>query len=216
MKVLSLSLALVCLALSAPAFAGVIYSDGPTNGANLALYIDGPNPGGRYTESISDGFVATASGTASSLNFGVWVATGSTPTAVSWWLGTTAFGSDISSGSTAQVSYTYLLTTGLGFDVYDATVTGLSGNLTAGNAYWLTLGNGNDSFGDQEVAWDISNGPATCMYTNVNGGGVCPYPGEAFTLNSGSNSPTPEPGSLMMLSTGVLGLAGFLRRRILG
>src|ERR1039458_10580651 len=97
-----------------------------------------------YAESISDGFVATASGTASSLNFGVWVTTGSTPTAVSWWLGTTAFGSDISSGSTAQVAYTYLLTTNLGFDVYNATVTGLSGNLTAGNAYSLTLGNGHN------------------------------------------------------------------------
>jgi hypothetical protein len=213
LKLLTLSLTVLCLALSAPAFAGVIYNDGPTTGTNLSLYIDGPNTGGPYAESISDGFVATASGTASSLNFGVWVTTGSTPTAVSWWLGTTAFGSDISSGSTAQVAYTYLLTTNLGFDVYEATVTGLSGNLTAGNAYWLTLGNGNDSFGDQGVAWDISNGPATCMYTNDQGGGACPYGAEAFTLNS-SSSPTPEPGSMMMLGTGVLGLAGVLRRKI--
>ena len=98
--------------------------------------------------------------------------------------------------------------------MYDATVTGLSGNLTAGSSYRLTSGNGNDSFGDQSVAWDISNGPATCMYINSGGSGTCPYLGEAFTLNSGSNSPTPEPGSMMMFGTGILALAGELRRKI--
>ncbi len=213
MKSLTLLLVLVCLAVAAPAFAGVIYNDGPTTGTNLALYIDGPNTGGPFVQSISNGFVATASGTASSLDFGMWVSTGSTPTAVSWWLGTTAFGSEIGSGSTAQVLYLFLGPTPYGFDLYEATVTGLSGSLTAGSNYWLTLGNGNNSFGNQNAAWDISNGPATCMYINSSGGGACPYGAEAFTLNSGS-SPTPEPGSMMMFGTGILGLAGVLRRKI--
>ncbi len=214
MKSLTLLLVLVCLAVAAPAFAGVIYTDGPTTGTNLALFIDGPNPGGPFIESISDGFVASASGTASSLDFGMWVPTNSTPTAVSWWLGTTAFGGDISSGSTAQVSYTYLLASGYGYDVYEATVTGLSGSLTAGSSYWLTLGNGNNSFGNQNAAWDISNGPATlhvhkqwlaAAHAHISGK---PSP------SIGTSSPTPEPGSMMMFGTGILALAGVLRRKI--
>ena len=60
-----------------------IYNDGATTGTNLALYIDGPNSGGPYVQSISNRFVAAASGTASSLDFGMWVTTGSTPTAAS-------------------------------------------------------------------------------------------------------------------------------------
>jgi hypothetical protein len=209
MKLLTLSLILLCLALAAPAFAGVIYTDGPTDGTN-GLWIDGPNPG-PFNQSISDGFVATASGTAYSLDFGLWVIAGTTPTTVSWWLGTTAFGSDISSGSTAQVGYTFLLNT-RGYDVYDAHVAGLSGSLSAGGSYWLTLGNANNSGGDQLDAWDINNGPANCQFAvgGVPQGG-CGYGGEAFTINS---SPTPEPGSMMMLGTGVLGLAGVIRRKI--
>jgi hypothetical protein len=211
MKLLTLSLTVLCLALAAPAFAGVIYTDGPTNGTSNAVFIDGPNPG-PYSQSISDGFVATASGTAYSLDFGVWVSAGTTPTTVSWWLGTTAFGSDISSGSTAQVGYTYLLTNGYGYDVYDAHVAGLSGSLTAGSTYWLSLGNANNSAANQIDAWDINNGPAICQFAvgGVPQGG-CGLGGEAFTINS---SPTPEPGSMMMLGTGVLGLAGVLRRKI--
>ena len=210
MRLLTLSLILLCLALAAPAFAGVIYTDGPTNGTINALFIDGPNPG-PYNQSISDGFVATAIGTAYSLDFGLWVIAGTTPTTVSWWLGTTAFGSDISSGSTAQVGYTFLLNT-RGYDVYDAHVAGLSGSLSAGGSYWLTLGNANDSAGDQFDAWDINNGPANCQFAvgGVPQGG-CGFGGEAFTINS---SPTPEPGSMMMFGTGILGLAGVLRRKI--
>ena len=210
MKLLTLSLTILCLALAAPAFAGVIYSDGATNGTTNALFIDGPNPG-PFNQSISDGFVATASGTAYSLDFGVWVTPGTTPTTVSWWLGTTAFGSDISSGSIAQVGYTFLFNNG-GWDVYDAHVAGLSGSLSAGGSYWLTLGNANDSAGDQFDAWDINNGPANCQFAvgGVPQGG-CGYGGEAFTINS---SPTPEPGSMMMFGTGILGLAGVLRRKI--
>jgi hypothetical protein len=217
MKLLTLSLTVLCLALSAPAFAGVIYTDGPTNGTVNAFFIDGPNPSPN-NQSLSDGFVATASGTAASLDFGVWVSSGTTPTSVSWWLGTSVFGSDISSGSTAQVGYTYLLTNGFGYDVYDATVTGLSGNLVAGNSYWLTLGNANNSSGNQVGAWDYNGGPASCDFA-VSGvpQGDCGLgvgvEGEAFTINS-SGSSTPEPGTLIMFGSGILGLAGVLRRKI--
>jgi len=94
----------------------------------------------------------------------MWVPTGSTPTTVSWEIGTSAFLSDISSGFVVQVGFTFVNSNSDGFDVYNAHVDGLSGALVAGNTYYLTLGNGNDSFGNQLVAWDLNEGPATCFY----------------------------------------------------
>jgi hypothetical protein len=41
-------------------------------------------------------------------------------------------------------------------------------------------------------------------------------PSEAFTLTgSTSGGTTPEPGSVMLFASGVLGVAGVLRRRLL-
>ncbi len=211
-RLVTLSLTILCLALSAPAFAGTLFDDGPTNGGYNAFFIDGPGVG-PFEQTISDGFVATGSGSASSLDFGEWVPSGTTPTTVSWWLGTSAFGADVGSGSTAQVGYTYLGTNGYGYDVYEAHVTGLSGGITAGGTYWLTLGGANDSAGTQFDGWDVNEGPAVCEFA-VGGVAVggCGDGGEAFTLYSGSTT-TPEPGSIMLFGSGVLGLAGVLRRR---
>jgi hypothetical protein len=214
MPIVSLSLSLLAaLAVSSPAFADVIYSDGPVDGTTAGLYIDGPTTG-PYLQTISDGFVASMSGNVAVLTFAEWVPTGTTPTSVGWWLGTSALGADIGSGYTGQVSDTYLWTTS-GYDIYEDTVTGLSGFLTAGQTYYLTLGEANDSSGSQYDAWDVNGGPATCFAAQ--GGvplGPCGYGGETFTLSTGSTSPTPEPGSLMLLGSGILGMAGVVRRRL--
>ena len=212
------TISLICLALSAPAFAGiVIYTDGPTNGTSNAFFIAGPI-GGPSNQTISDGFVATNSGTATSLDFGEWVPSGTTPTTVSWALGTLAFASDISSGSTLQVGYTnFIFNNGFGYDVYTSHVDGLSGFLTAGTTYYLTLGGANDSTGSQNDAWDINSGLATCSFAQNGipvgdcglGQGV---EGETFTINSGGT--VPEPGSIMLFGSGLLALAGVLRRKV--
>jgi len=209
-RLVIVTLAALCLALSAPAFAQVIYDDGPTDGFTNALFIDGPNPG-PFSQSISDGFTATGSGTAASLDFGLWVPTGTTPTTVTWWLGTTAFGSDISTGVSNNLISVFHNDSGFGYDVYDVHIDGLSGSLTAGNTYWLSLGNANDSGGTQFDGWDVNNGPATCNFavggTNF---GDCGQGGEAFTLNGA----VPEPGTLVMLGGGILAAAGGLRRKL--
>jgi hypothetical protein len=206
-------LGVFCLALNIPAFAGIIYTDGPINGSYAGLFIDGP--GGPTTQTISDGFVATNSGTATSLDFGEWVLTGATPTSVSWALGTSAFASDVSSGSTAQVGFTFFAHNGFDSDVYNSHVDGLSGVLTAGRTYYLTLSGANDSAGSLDL-WDVNNGPATCFYAS--GGseqGGCAAQGiggEAFTINSGT---VPEPSSIMLFGSGLLGLAGIQRRKLI-
>lgn len=213
MRIATLSLTILCLALSAPAFAGTIYNDGAIDGNTNAFFIDGPGPG-PFSQSISDQFVASGSGTATSLDFGIWVPSGTTPTSVSWWLGTSAFAGDISSGSVAQVGLTFFTSNGFGYDVYMAHVDGLSGSFTAGNTYYLTLGGANDSSGSQFDAWDMNNGAAVCFFAvgGVEQGG-CGAGGETFTINSGSTT-VPEPGSIMMFGSGIVGLAGVLRRKL--
>lgn len=212
-----LCLMLALLVTSVPAFADVIYDDGPTDGFDNGFFIDGPNPG-PFSQSISDGFIAANSGSAGALDFGVWVPTGTVLTTVTWWLGTSAFAGDLGTGTSTTFTADFHNSNGFGYDVYTIHITGMSsGTMTAGSMYWLTLGNANDSGGTQFDAWDLPDadgGPAICNFAvgGVNFGD-CGLGGESFTLFSGTTT-TPEPGSMMLLGTGLIGLAGLLRRKV--
>jgi hypothetical protein len=205
-------LLLVCLALGIPAFAGALYTSGAIDGTTNALYIDGP--GGTYTQTITNEFVATNSGTAASFNFGEWVLTGSTPASLTWSLGTSADASDIASGFTAQVSFALFISDNTyGYDVYTSTVSGLSSALIAGNTYYLTLGGAFGNFGNSAL-WDVNDGTSACYFAQ--GGtylGSCGTGGEAFTIY-GANGGVPEPGSIVLFGSGLLGLAALLRRKV--
>ncbi|HVU47502.1 MAG TPA: PEP-CTERM sorting domain-containing protein [Terracidiphilus sp.] len=217
LRISILFLTLVCLVISAPAFAGVIFDDGPTDGFDNGFFIDGPNPG-PWNQSISNGFVATGGGEAYALDFGVWVPSGSTLTTITWWLGTSAFAGDLGTGTVTNFTSDFMFSNSFGYDIYEIHITGMNGGtLSAGNMYWLTLGNANDSFGEQFDGWDVTNGglggPAICNF--MQGGvnwGDCGAGGEAFTLYS--KGQVPEPGSLLLLGSGLLGLAGLLRRKM--
>jgi hypothetical protein len=202
---------LSCLAVSAPAFAGVIYSSGPVTGCCYAVFIDGPS--GSPGQSISDGFVAAENGTATSFDFGVDLTVGATPTTVTWKLGTSAFAGDISSGVATSPAYNYVTTVLGALDVYLVHVTGVSGTFVAGNTYYLSLDGADDSLGDHYVAWDsLNTGTATC---SAEQGGVSPHTctlggSQAFTI---FDSSAPEPAGTMLIGGGLLGLAGLLRRK---
>ena len=98
--------------------------------------------------------------------------------------------------------------------------------MTAGNEYWLSLSNATDPTSSESEAWDIPNGglggPATCNFrqsgTNF---GDCGLGGESFTLTAcgaggaDCGPPVPEPSSILLFGSGILGLVGVLRRKLM-
>ena len=221
-RIATLSLTILCLALTAYAGTTTFYNDGGIDGTTGALYISGPNqlnPSGDYQD-ISNGFIAAASGTPNKLQFGEWVLEGSTPTSISYELGTTVFGTDLGFGTVTQNSSNSVLlfTNADGYGIYDVTIPVTSGAMTAGNEYWVSLSNAANTGSTQSGAWDLagpSGGPATCNFrqsgTNY---GSCGFGGESFTLTGQSQSTTPEPSSILLFGSGILGLAGVLRRKL--
>ncbi len=218
MRIASLSLLILCFAL-ATASAQTFINTGPINGNLNAFFIDGP--GGPFGQSISDGFVSAATGNATTANFGEWTL-GGAPTTVQWALGTSSFGGSLS-GPTAVTS-TFLGTNGFGYGIYNTQVS-ISGAMTAGNTYYLTLSGANDAGGSQFDGWDDNESTlASCYFENGSGSGGCPTTeSESFTITgsttttsttSTTGGTTPEPSSIMLLGSGVLGLAGVLRRKL--
>jgi len=186
--------AVLCLFMAAPALADTLYSNGPINGT-LGFYVF---QGGCQ---VSDSFTPGGASNLTGAQIGVWIIPPQTPTSVDWSIGTTPFGSDISSGTASILSNT--LTGGLGAGYYPLAEDdfALSGTLAAGT-YYLTLGNFASGY------WDQNSGPSAAYYT---GGGQ--LPSESFQLyGSLDGAVTPEPASLVLLSSGILIFAGFMRK----
>ena len=233
MRITSLPLlAILCLTLSAPAFAQTIFVSGPIDGNQTGLFITGPNyPNFKGSfQDISDGFFPTNPGTPTTLEFGEWIASGFTPSSISYELGSTAFGADVGLGNTVQNSANsqFLFTNGFGYDIYDVTIPVTGPVMNTTTQYWVTLSNATDAANSGTEAWDYNGGPATCNYrqsgTNLgpcgSGAGILAEhttpqdgEGESFTI-SGSQATTPEPSSSILFGSGILGLAGILRRKL--
>ena len=216
-RITTLSFTILCLALSAPAFAGTttFYNDGGIDGHDAEFYVSGPLYG---SADISNGFVAAASGTPTTLEWGEWSV--GAPTSFSYELGSAAFGTDLGSGTVAQNSSNsvFLFDNGYGYGVYDVKVGITSLGMVAGNTYWLSISNATDAAHDGNQLWDIPNGgsggPATCNM-RVNGTIIrCGTGGESFTLTGSTPGTTPEPSSMLLFGSGILGLAGVLRRKL--
>ena len=218
MKQRMVSLTILCLMLGAiPTLAQQdLYDNGPINGNTDAWTIN-------FGYALADTFTLLNNSTVGGFTFGVWEYGGDRLTSVGWEidsepLGGTRYGSGTASGS--NLTDQFLSENQYGYDIDRITVTGLNVALVSGKTYWLGLENAMVPSGDP-VYWDENSG-AGCSGDDGHGGG-CPSiaspgglgtdPSEAFTID-GPGGTTPEPDSFVLLGSGVLGLAGLLRRKL--
>lgn len=200
-------LAALCLMLAVvPAMAGTLYDNGPYDGNNNAW---GINFGHVVTNSNN---LNSSRSNVYSVDFVYWDASESDLlTTVDMSFGSTPFGSDIFSGTLTGVTNTFLGTNQYGYDLYQASY---STNVVVphGGLGYLTLSNACTTSGcdTNPIAWDENSGPSTAYDSTLG-----TIPSEAFTLIGTSDS-TPEPSSLVLFGSGILGLAGVLRRRLMG
>lgn len=212
LRVGAVSILAVLLLAAMPLLAQDVYDNGPING-NISAY----SFTGAYGWQTADSFILGAQTTITGFSIGAWVIPGDQPVSVNWeilsggpdWLGGTVLAS-----GTANFSNTYW---GTGFDgaydIYTSTVSGLNVTLGAGT-YWLELGGGTTEIDGNPVYWDENDGPSSAHQADygVDNGAIG---SEAFTVNgSTAGGTTPEPGTLVMFGSGVVGLAGVIRRKL--
>jgi hypothetical protein len=210
------SLTLLCLALAAiPAtaqydnFGQGHYDNGPINGTTDAWTIN-------FGYVVSDTFTGDGN-TDRDFYFGVWEIPGDTLTSVQWSITSGENSGTVYASGTSSVTDKFISTNQYGYDIDVIMVSDLNLSTTNGTVYWLNLQNATVPSGDP-VYWDENSG-AGCGGTGS--GKNCPslasessvgtIPSEAFTVGGQG---TPEPNSFLLFASGILGLAGMLRRKL--
>ena len=211
MKIRITSLVLVCLTLAVvPAVAQTIYSNGAINGNTDAWTIN-------FGFVVSDTFNVTNNNTpVYGASFGMWLYSGDTLTSAELSItsgensGTSYFDQTVNFTQGACVANQY------GYNVCQEDTTFNGPTLNAGT-YWLNLQNASVPSGDP-VYWDENSGTSQASENSVGS-----IPSEAFTLLGYASSTTststtgdsvPEPSTIMLFGSGILGLAGVLRRKL--
>ena len=200
------SLVVLCLALAViPASAQTLYSNGPINGTTDAWTIN-------FGYIVSDTFALTAEfNTVTGFDFGVWEFPGDVLSSVDWSItsgenGGNVYGSGTASG--VNLTDTFISSNQYAYNIDSISVTGLNVSLEPGT-YWLNLQNATVPSGDP-VYWDENSGASQASESAVGS-----IPSEAFDIIGTSfNEGTPEPSSIMLFGSGILGLAGVLRRKL--
>ncbi len=201
------SLILLALGLAAvPAMAQGVYSNGPINGTTDAWSIN-------FGFVVSDTFTVGSGGASvNGLVFGAWAFPGDTLEQAQIAITSSEFGG--TSYYNQVVNFTQSGCSGnqFGFNVCTETSSSFGPVNLAGGTYWLNLENA--VVPDDPIYWDENSGPSSASENSVG-----TIPSESFTLLGATSSSTtsgtvPEPSSIMLFGSGVLGLAGILRRRL--
>ncbi len=210
MKLRVASVMFLCLALAAvPAMA--TYDNGPINGTTDAWTIN-------FGYIVSDSFVALCC-LPSGFAFGVWELPGDSMSSVQWSITSgensgTVYGSGIASGS--NLTDQFISTNQFGYDIDKISVLASISGLTDGSTYWLNLQNATVPSGDP-VYWDENSGQgceSNGCPSQASESAVGTIPSESFSI-LGETGTTPEPSGFILLGSGILGLAGILRRKLL-
>lgn len=212
MKTYFVLLAAICvlMAASLPATAGTLYENGPINGQTDAWTI---NFGFVMTDSIT---ISTGQSTITGLSFGVWLSPGDTLQSAE-----VSFTSEPYGGTTYFDQVVSLTGSGCFLNNYNYDVCNETGSFNGptldNGTYYLNLENAVSSDGNP-VYWDENSGIGCHSpgCPSLAGGGTGSIPSEAFTiLGTPGTGTVPDPGSLMLLASGVIGVAAMRRLKLL-
>jgi hypothetical protein len=206
-------LTIACLVLAvSPAMADTLYSNGPYNGTVDAW-------------TINFGFSVTNSFTCSAQSCGVtdfsivtWNIPGDSLLNLEMQLGNSSFGSQYSDQVLAPSGSVDLGSNLMGYELWEYEF--IFPAVHIGNGInWITLSNANTTE-IQPIYWDENSGincPSLGCPSMAFENTIGSIASESFTITGYTNGgTTPEPSSILLFGSGILGLAVILRRRLMG
>jgi hypothetical protein len=164
---------------------------------------------------VSDTFTLTGAATVTGFHFNTWMFPGDILTAAELSLTSNEFGGTTYFDQTLHFTQSQCIMNAYGFDACLESAS-LDGPTLNAGTYWLNLQNAAVSNGDP-VYWDENSGhgctsPGCPSLASESQYGT--IPSESFTLyGNGSTGSTPEPGTIVLFSSGLLGAAA-LRRKL--
>ena len=195
----------LCLA-GVPAGAQTIYSNGPIDGSTDAWTVD-------FGYIVSDTFTVGSGGaTMDRLSFGAWILPGDVLLSTEIIVSSSEFGGTTFTDQTVNITQSSCSGNQFGYNVCTASANLLTPVNLAAGSYWLNLANAVTNTGDP-IYWDENSGPSQASENSVG-----TIPSESFTVlgttSTTGTAPTPEPSGIVLLGSGILGLAGVLRRKL--
>jgi len=196
---------------AAPAFAistGILYNDtGPGSSMTSGWEISNGYE-------VTDSFPVCCSGIAGA-NFLVWVNPGDTLSSVNWAITTEPFGgTTVASGVATDLSKYVAGSTPNGeYNLIEESIYFIPNLANCCGTYWFEL-SGAVSTSGAPVYWDESDGPSTA-YNKVPEIADPQIAPETFEITGNQYNCTPEPSSFLLLGSGLVVLAGLIKRKLM-